>query len=275
MTTSVKTIKSLFIRNLIVCRGADRLIEIGEQAQADGDAEQLRFAGGALLKMSGGGANSDASMYYSALALNRSQASRAQAEAMLISLASTGSALYRAKALLALGTNQIMHQSDPHSAAEYYKNAEAVNSGHPLVLFMIRSQRAVMASLAGAHRHALADFKRLLPMAQSIGARLPFYEVNYINSLAEAHCRVGNLSEAAELAELACSSPLARPEFQETRDDIAAMRERINRKARLSEADRKGAYRRELHALVIKPDPDKWTADGLGNLVAHVRQVKP
>ena len=263
MATASKRIKSLFIKHLTLCRAAETLIGIGEQAHAEGDVERLKYVGGALLRLSEGGLYSDASAFYTALALNRSQASRAQAEAVFEGIASTGSPLYRAKALLALGTNYISLRADEKSAQAYYTDAERVNPDDSLVLFMARFQRAVLASLAGAHRRALTEFEALRPLAESAARRHSFYGAAYGNSLAVVLVGVGSYSEAERLARAAASSPYARPEFQQTLGDIAARREANARRQRLAEEKRKGDLRREIQSLVIVPDPDLWTAAGL------------
>jgi tetratricopeptide (TPR) repeat protein len=269
---SSKTLKTLFIRHLVVCREADRLIDLGEKAVAVRDSEKLAQVGAALSRMSEGGL-SDAGAYFSALALNNSRASRAQAEAMLERVAVQATPLFRAKALLALGGNQI--ENGNPNAKEYYEAASKINPNNLLVTFSIRSMQAVLRSLAGDHRRALDGFESLKPLARSVGARIPFYGFNFINSLSYAHLKVGNLDQADGLIKVALDSPYQCPAFDETRDEIAAVRRRRAQRPIPNEAARKAAARRALHSLlIVPPKPDPFTATGLESLVREVRQGK-
>lgn len=279
MNTSPITINTRFIKRLQghidLCNDEMRLLRLGEHAQAADKPELLASVGAQLFKMSGGGVHSDASAFYTALALNRSQTTRAQAEKILSGISETGSELFRAKSLLALGTNMLAVHGKDQEAEEYYRDAGKQKHGSWAVALLIKSQEATLASLRERYKVALAGYRELLPLADYVGKRLPIYRLHLLNNLAVAHCDAGKLIEAEGYAREALASPLGHPEFHKTFDEIGARRDAAARRERLSQERRKAAARAELNALLITPELDRWQAAGLESVLNYARQVKP
>jgi hypothetical protein len=91
------------------------------------------------------------------------------------------------------------------------------------VSFCVASRMsAVIRSLKGDHRGAIADLERLLPFARVAGAQQPHTYYDYLNNLAVEFGEVGRLKEAGRISRLVVASPYAAayPEWQETLDEI-------------------------------------------------------
>jgi hypothetical protein len=88
----------------------------------------------------------------------------------------------------------------------------------------VNAQRnlAVLKSVDGDHRGALAHFERLFPLARALGRWRPYLYYDYLNSLAVELMETGRLEEARNASKFALASPFAGafPQWRETSDDI-------------------------------------------------------
>src|SRR6185436_7592153 len=91
---------------------------------------------------------------------------------------------------------------------------------------LIESQRmtAVVRSINGDHKQALADLEKLFSPVRAISRYFPVLYYELLNSLAVELAEVGRLAEAEAALSIALSSSFASayPEWAETRDEILA-----------------------------------------------------
>jgi tetratricopeptide (TPR) repeat protein len=258
MSTSAKRIKRLYINHLRLC-GAERLILEGETAANRHDAHELRRVGTELLAASRGGDFIHAGAFYTALANNRTEGGREDAERTLLSLAFSGPALWRSKSIFALAGNRIEldlqsgHEIKPNRYnQEYYDRALTLSLSieHPalkdIVEYTARSMQATLLSLAGDYKRALADFEKLQRLALNVGQTSPFYSANYFNDLAYVNLKLRNFDEAEGYVRLALSNPQASKNVRETADELAAIRLTRSQQSQESETRRQWNARRRI-----------------------------
>lgn len=132
---------------------------------------------------------------------------------------------YRAKALLSLGTNAT-NARDYESGLKLYFDAARVAVGEwrdSETAVQAQKMLAVVKSMAGDHRGALASLEGLYSLARRVGSWHPHVYYDYLNSLALELGETGRFEEAFNVSKLAVASPFAQayPEWSETRDAIA------------------------------------------------------
>jgi tetratricopeptide (TPR) repeat protein len=205
---------------------ANELIRFAEQAYFIRDVEALDEASRVLMNLPVDGAEQIGTYYY-ALAINRE--ARAEAEALLETIADSGPITYRARAVQTLGANY--HQTGQLDEALRFQFEALRIASDPKArgfqtALMAHWEIAIVKSLKGDHRSALADLKKLQPLINLIGKQKPFYFYGYCNSLAVELAELGSLADAEAFSDITLSSPLARvySEWSETRDEIAAKR---------------------------------------------------
>jgi hypothetical protein len=140
---------------------------------------------------------------------------------------------YRAKALLSLGTNA-KSAHDYESGLKLYFEAARVAVGEwrdSETAVQAQKMLAVVKSIAGDHRGALASLEALYPLARTVAPFHPHQYFDYLNSLAVELGVAGRLEEAARICNLVVVSPFsqANPEWSETRDEIAQRGRRASR----------------------------------------------
>jgi tetratricopeptide (TPR) repeat protein len=129
---------------------------------------------------------------------------------------------YRARALQIIGATY--HESgEPDAALPFYLAAGKLGADCDLPT-LAESQRmtAVIRSIHGDHKQALADLERLFPLVRAIGKLYPVLYYDFLNSLAVELGEVGRVAEAEAALSIALTSPFASayPEWSETRDEI-------------------------------------------------------
>lgn len=158
-------------------------------------------------------------------------------------IAEATSPQYRARSLQCLGATYF-EQGELDSALPLYTAAGKAASRCDLST-SIESQRmiAVIRSIHGDHKRALADLESLFPMVHAIAKHYPTLYYDYLNSLAVELGAVGRLEEANSALSIALASPyaLAYPEWSETRQDLEAKR---------------AASTPAVAAVKIKPQPE-------------------
>lgn len=205
---------------------ANELIRFAEQSYFIRDVEALDEVSRVLRDLPVDGARQIGTYYY-ALAVNRT--ARAEAEALLETIADSGPITYRARAIQTLGANY--HQTGQLDEALRFQLEALRLASDPKAhgfqtALMAHWEIAIVKSLKGDHRGALADLKKLQPLVNLIGKQNPFYFYGYCNSLAVELAELGRLADADAFSAMTLASPLARvySEWSETRDEIAAKR---------------------------------------------------
>jgi tetratricopeptide (TPR) repeat protein len=133
---------------------------------------------------------------------------------------------YRARALQIIGLTY--HESgDIDTALPFYIMAGKDAAKGDLAT-LIESQRmtAVVRSINGDHKQALADLEKLFSPVRAISRYFPVLYYELLNSLAVELAEVGRLAEAEAALSIALASSFASayPEWAETRDEISARR---------------------------------------------------
>jgi hypothetical protein len=164
--------------------------------------------------------------YFQALCVRQdSEDGLFRSTALLESVVGQAPSQYRAKALLSLGTNA-KNAHDYESGLGLYFDAARVAVGESRdseTAVQAQKMLAVVKSIAGDHRGALASLEALYPLARRVGSWHPHVYYDYLNSLALELGETGRVHEAANVSKLAVASPFshAYPEWSETRDEIA------------------------------------------------------
>ena len=133
---------------------------------------------------------------------------------------------YKARALQAIGL--IHHKRGELDAALPFYLAAGKAGANCDLLTLAESQEmiAVVRSIHGDHKQALADLERLFPLLRAIGKYYPAAYYTFLNDFAVELGEVGRVTEAEAALAIALASPFASayPEWSETRDEIAAKR---------------------------------------------------
>lgn len=148
-----------------------------------------------------------------------------QAARLLEGAAENAPPRYRARAMQSLGSNSF-YRGDYQSALLLYGEAARFASrsgiGDPYAALGAQKMTAVINSLEGNHRDAVALLEKLFPFAHAMRSSQPSVYYDYLNSLAVELCEVGRLEEAKKISRIVVASPFASPypEYRETHDEI-------------------------------------------------------
>jgi hypothetical protein len=203
------------------------VIQLSEQAFLKRDLERLEEMSRILMNLPVDAAR-QIGLYYHALAINR-RGQIEEAETLLGKIADSAPITYRARAIQTLGANY-HDNSNLDEALRFQYEALRVASdknAHGLqTILMAHGDIAIVRSLAGDHKGALAHFEKLRPLVCQLAKRQPFYFYFYHNALAVELSEIGRIEEAKAASRIALASPFAPayPEWRETRDEIAAKR---------------------------------------------------
>jgi hypothetical protein len=164
--------------------------------------------------------------YYRALCIQRfGSGDVEQAARLLESAAEDAPPRYRARAMQSLGTNSC-YKGDYQSALLLYSEAARFASRSeicdPYATLGTQKMTAVINSLEGNHRDAVALLEKLFSFAHAMRSSQPSLYYDYLNSFALELCEVGRLEEAKNVSRIVVASPFASsyPEYRETRDEI-------------------------------------------------------
>ena len=140
---------------------------------------------------------------------------------------------YRARAMLSIGGIFFLN-GDSQSALPFYVDATraALYSDRNFLISAIAQRSiAILKSVDGNHRGALADLESLFPLVRTIGFWYPSEFYNYLNSFAIELGESGRLEEAQNVCKMVLASPLscAYPEWRETGAKIALRGYRASR----------------------------------------------
>ena len=173
--------------------------------------------------------------YYQALCIQRfGTGDVEQAARLLESAAENAPTRYRARAMQSLGTNSC-YKGDYQSARLLYTEAALFASRSeicdPYATLGTQKMTAVIRSVEGNHRDAVALLEKLFPLAHAMRSSQPSIYYDYLNSFAVELCEVGRLEEAKNISRIVVASPFASayPEYRETRDEIELRKWRASR----------------------------------------------
>jgi hypothetical protein len=136
--------------------------------------------------------------------------------------------------MLTIGTS-FYESGDFNSALPFYLEASRAsiygNWCDPLTTVQTQRMMAVLKGIDGNRRGALADLKKLLPLARIVGSTYPYDLYSHFNSLAVELAEAGQLEEAGHFCRitLAPSFADAYPEVRETYNDIVLRSRRASR----------------------------------------------
>ena len=204
----------------------DRLVAMAERAHAFRQMDKLEELSRVLATSSLPKQYEAVGRYYQALSIQRfGHGNVEQAAQLLERVAVNAPSRYRLKALVSLGANSV-HRAEYRLASSYYCDAGSFASSQrlydPHAVVVSPKDMAVIRSLEGDHRGALALLEDLFPLAHAMRAVEPHVYYDYLNSLAVELCAVGRLEEARNASRIVLASPFAGayPEWRETHDEI-------------------------------------------------------
>ena len=214
---------------------ATKLAFIGDYAYSIRQPDIVGDVGSLLLSLPLSRKVESAGHYYQALSLNRfGHGDTVRAGTLFEQVADNCALRYRARAMLALGTNSL-YIGDERTAMYFYREVMRIVARErifdPVILLMARRMTMVIRSMSGDHRGAVADLESMFPLARMAGSLQPFTYYDYLNSLAVELGEVGRLAEARRASEIALSSPFATryPLWRETFEDITLKQRRASR----------------------------------------------
>jgi len=165
--------------------------------------------------------------YYEALWINRnSRGDAVRGGSLFERVADDAPLRYRARALLALGTNSL-DALDSRIAMSFYRDASRLVTldgvFDPMTLYFVSRMTATIKGFDGDNRGALADLEKMFGLVRTASSLQPFAYYDYMNALAVELSDVGRLEQARRASEMSLASPYASafPEWRETFDEIA------------------------------------------------------
>ena len=207
-TTRTKT--NLFIISHLTNAHAERLIRLADVAAELRQPDTATRLGSALSRLG----CDEAGAFYQALARNRSTGTLALGNCILSELSEHASPLWRAKAMVACGSNAF-EWGDYLDAQGYYTEARRL-SANSLVCLHTAEMTAQIRSREGDHKQALKLLAKSAPLACGIHA------LNHRNSLAVELNALGRVDEARNVLAPCLASPyrIYYPEWSHTATEI-------------------------------------------------------
>jgi tetratricopeptide (TPR) repeat protein len=202
----------------------DRLVASAELTYSLRQIDAVQKASGFLLNLPLGEEYQSVGRYYQALCIYQRGAS-ADARILLEQVAEALPIRFRARARLAISATYY-ESSDWQSflmlSLEASRFAASSDWRDPQTFVQAQRNIAVLKSVDGDHRGALADLERLFPLARALGRLRPYLYYEHLNSLAVELMEAGRLEEARNASRIALASPFAGayPEWLETGDEI-------------------------------------------------------
>ncbi|MGA9768517.1 MAG: hypothetical protein WBV94_05720 [Blastocatellia bacterium] len=157
-----------------------------------------------------------------------------EAKKQLEALASDIPHRYKSRAIISLA-GMASEKGDFQSGLPLYVEASRVAGtqrfSDPVVKIVAQRMIAVIKSIDGDHKGALADLDRLFPFVRAVSRWEPYLFYEHLNSLAVEFAEAGRLEEAIRASETTIRSPYAHayPQWRETRDEIAMKSQRASR----------------------------------------------
>ena len=200
------------------------LVTLADHAYGLRQVDTIEKTSELLLNLPLGGEYESIGRYYQALSIYQRGAS-ADARVLLEQVAGTLPIRFKAKALLSMSVT-FYESGDLQSYLMLNLEASRVAGSSdwrdPQSFVKAQNNIAVLKSVDGDHRGALADLERLFPLARARWRWDPYSYYEHLNSLAVELMEAGRLEEARNASKIALASPFAGayPEWRETSDDI-------------------------------------------------------
>ncbi|MFY9607055.1 MAG: hypothetical protein WAU45_00400 [Blastocatellia bacterium] len=215
-------------------RLADNLLGIAENAYALRQFDVVEAVSQLLLNTPLPRRYQNVGLFYKALSMNRGgRGDPARARSIFERVGDEATPLYRAKAMLALGTSSA--RTDDRTSLSFYREAVRIlscgNIFDPLTTVRVSQMTAIARAKDGDHQGAVADLERLLPLARATVNLQPAVYHNHLNSLAFELGEVGRIEEARSISQAIVASPFALvyPEWRETLDEVESKTNRPSR----------------------------------------------
>jgi tetratricopeptide (TPR) repeat protein len=160
--------------------------------------------------------------YYQAKCL-RHEGRIAEARTILEHVAERAPLRYRARAVQFLGA--IYHTTGQYQdALPLYAEASRMAKSNwcdPHTIVTASQNIAILKSIDGDHRGALAGLENIFPLVQALGRIEPYKYHHYLNSFSVELIEVGRFEEANDICKIVLASPFinAYPEWRETATD--------------------------------------------------------
>jgi hypothetical protein len=203
---------------------AQKLIALAHHSYTFRKMDALEQASQMLMRLPLSRHHQSVGWYYHSFNLRR-EGRVTEARAMLERVAEEVPSWYRGRIIMSLA-GLVFDSGDFHSALPLYVEAgRAASHSHWQDWFVTAHTQkmiAVLKSIDGDDRGALADLERLFPLIRAVGSSHPHLYYDYMNSLAVELCGVGRLEEARNTSRIVLASPYANayPEWRETREEI-------------------------------------------------------
>jgi tetratricopeptide (TPR) repeat protein len=259
-------IKGVYTKQVFTVLG-NKLITLAEYAYSLRRMEIVRQASQFLLNLPLANEYRSLGQYYEVLCMYR-EGQFIEARNLLERVAEKVPARYRARVLVSISAT-FYESNDLSSVLEYCREAKraAVYGNQYDLRSMLMSAHniAVVKSLDGDHRGALADLQSILSTARAAKPFVPdlFYEC--LNGLAVELTEVGRLEEAKHASGIVLTSPYAPayPEWHETAQEITQRGYRLSRSL-ISLPQRVMPYNvlalPEREPVQVEPLPKNWSA---------------
>lgn len=209
---------------------AARLSRAADHAYANRQMEVVNYVGRLLQQLPLPQAMEGHGLYYEALSLNRSgRGDTLRAGEGFEKVANNGSLQYRAKALMALGSNSFLAGDNATATSLYHESMKMVSGDRvfdPVTLCGSNRMLAVIKGTSGDHRGAVEHLENIFPLVRLASSIQPYLYYDYLNGLAVELDEVGRHEQARRASRIAISSPFAHayPEWRETYEEIEARR---------------------------------------------------
>ena len=198
---------------------------IARQAYLARQMDEMEQATQLMLALPISGRLKSVARFYQALCIWR-QGDIDNARQSLEGVVEDASPQYRARALQVIGLTY-QKRGEPDAALPFYVAAgSAAASCDLLTLAESQKMTAVVRSVHGDHKQALADLEKLFPLVRAIGKYYPATYYDFLNSLAVEFGEVGRVTEAEAALSISLASPFASayPEWSETRQELEEKR---------------------------------------------------
>lgn len=212
---------------------AERLIAVADHAYPLRQMEVVEQASGLLLCLPLPHEFKSIACYYKAICLKQ-RGQIDEARVLFERVAEKATSRYKARAILALGTLVSSCGDFQSGLSLFIEGGRAIMRAKefdPLAAFYTQSGLAILKSIDGDHRRALADWEAMFPLVRAISMSFPPLYYNHLNSLAVELLEVGRIAEARNVSNIVLASPYASayPEHRETSREIALRGRRASR----------------------------------------------
>ena len=212
---------------------ATRLVTLVEHNYLHRRLEVVESISQALINLPLPGSFKQVGQYYLTMCI-KYQGRLDEAQKQFEALADTIPHRYKSRAIISLA-GIASEKGDFKSGLPLYVEASRVAGieglNDPSVKIIAQRMIAVIKSIDGDHKGALADLNNMFPLVRAVSMQEPYLFYEHLNSLAVELAEAGRLEEARRASETALRSPYAHayPQWRETRDEIRMKSQRASR----------------------------------------------